>query len=138
VAAFSWASTLSVSAYWAHPSALAAFPAAELAWMAVSPLAVLCVVGGGATVVRRVEFSPRVLAFETRLGTVACAVMAVFLAGCFAWIVRGGPGPGPGLFHAGAIDVAGAVVMALALMVARQAARVARLRTDPIGDTRDG
>ena len=29
VAAFSWASTLSVSSFWAHPAALAAFPAAE-------------------------------------------------------------------------------------------------------------
>ena len=38
IAAFSWASTLSVSSYWAHPGALAGFPAAELAWMAASPL----------------------------------------------------------------------------------------------------
>ena len=30
--------SLSSSAYWAHPAALAAFPAAERAWMAVSPL----------------------------------------------------------------------------------------------------
>ena len=29
--------TLSVSAYWAHPAALAAFPGAEIAWMAASP-----------------------------------------------------------------------------------------------------
>ncbi len=150
VAAFSWASTLSVSAYWVHPSALAAFPAAELAWMAVSPLAMLGLVGGAVMVVRRVELSPRVLAFETRLGTMACGVMAVFLAGCFAWIVNGGPpgsgwgwgsGPGSGsggLFHAGAIDVAGAVVMALALADAGQAARVARLRAEPVGERRDG
>jgi hypothetical protein len=137
VAAFSWASTMSVSAYWAHPSALAAFPAAELAWMAVSPMAVLGVVAGAATVVRRVELSPRVLAFETGLGSVACGVMAVFLAGCFAWIVNGGPGP-RSLFHAGAIDVAAAVAMALALAVAGQAARVARLRAAPIGGRRDG
>jgi hypothetical protein len=47
VAAFSWASTLSVSSFWAHPAALAAFPPAELAWMALSPLAVACVVAGG-------------------------------------------------------------------------------------------
>ena len=53
VAAFSWASTLSVSSFWAHPAALAAFPAAELAWMALSPLAVAGAVTGAATVVRR-------------------------------------------------------------------------------------
>ena len=38
---------------------------------------------------------------------------------------RDGTGPG-NLFHAGAIDVAGLVVMTLALAVARQAARQAR------------
>src|SRR5206468_3017335 len=36
VAAFCWACTLSVSSFWAHPGALAAFPAAELTWMALS------------------------------------------------------------------------------------------------------
>ena len=41
VAAFAWASTLSVTSYWAHPSALAAFPPAEVAWMFISPFA-LC------------------------------------------------------------------------------------------------
>jgi hypothetical protein len=129
VAAFSWASTLFVSAYWAHPAALAAFPVAEFAWMAMSPLAVLGVVGSAAAVVRRAGLPPRVLAFEVRLGITACLVMAVFLAGCCvwisrAWISRGGPGSGP--FHAGAVDVGAAVVMAIALAVARQAARVAR------------
>jgi hypothetical protein len=42
VAAFAWASTLSVSSFWAHPAALAAFPAAELTWMVLSPLALAC------------------------------------------------------------------------------------------------
>ena len=92
VAAFSWASTLSVSAYWAHPAALARFPAGELAWMALSPLALAGLVGGAAALVRRTELSPRVLDFETRLGYAACGVMAVFLAGCCAWIVDGGRG----------------------------------------------
>jgi hypothetical protein len=59
VAAFSWASTLSVSSYWAHPSALASFPAAELAWMALSPLVMVGLVGGGAALVRRTELSAR-------------------------------------------------------------------------------
>jgi hypothetical protein len=126
VAAFSWASTLWVSSYWAHPSALAAFPAAELAWMAVSPLALTALVGGAAMVVRRAELSPRVLDFEVRLGVAACGTMAVFWLACCAWIINGGSGP-RNLFHAGAIDVAGVVVMAIALAVARQAARMARV-----------
>ena len=124
VAAFSWASTLSVSSFWAHPAALAAFPAAELAWMAVSPLAVACVVVGAAATVRRTQLSPRVLRFAIRLGYAACITMAVFLGGCCVWITGRAPGPGS-LFHPGAIDVAGAVVMAAALAVARQAARQA-------------
>jgi hypothetical protein len=84
VAAFAWASTLSVSSFWAHPAAMAAFPAPELAWMAVSPLAVACVVAGTATAIRRTELSPRVLAAETRLAVAACATMAAFLGGCCA------------------------------------------------------
>ena len=35
VAAYAWASTLFVTSYWAHPVALAGFPAAEVAWMVV-------------------------------------------------------------------------------------------------------
>ncbi len=126
VAAFSWASTLSVSSFWAHPAALAAFPAAELAWMALSPLALACVVAGAATAVRRTELSPGVLAFEIRLGTAAYLTMAVCLGGGCAWIADRAPGPG-NLFHPGAIDVAGAAVMAGALAVARQAVRQARV-----------
>ena len=124
VAAFSWASTLSVSSFWAHPAALAAFPAAELAWMALSPLAVASVVAGAATVIRRTELSPGLLDFEIRLGGAACVTMAVFLGGCCAWIADRAPGPG-NLFHAGAIDLAGGAVMIAILAVARQAARQA-------------
>lgn len=121
--AFEWATSLSVSAYWAHPGALASFPGAELTWMAVSPLALACAVAAAATLVRRTELPPRLLAFETRLAMAACAAMAVFLAGCACWVATGGQRR---LFHAGLIDVAGVTVMALALAVAQQAARTAR------------
>ena len=125
VAAFSWASTLSVSSFWAHPAALAAFPAAELTWMALSPLALACLMAGAATAIRRAELSPAVLRFEGRLGAAACVTMAVFLGGGCAWITGRTPRPGS-LFHPGAIDVAGLAVMALALGVACQAARRSR------------
>jgi hypothetical protein len=129
LAAFCWASTLSVSSYWAHPAALAAFPAAELAWMAVSPLAVACAVTGAAVLVRRTELSPGILKFETRLAAAACAVMVVFLAGCCCWVGTGEQGTGGphSLFHAGLIDVAGVAVLALTLAAGQQAARKARL-----------
>ena len=124
IAAFSWASTLSVSSYWAHPGALAGFPAAELAWMAASPLALAGLAGGAAALVRRGELPARILDFETRIGTAACAAMAVFLGGCCAWLLNREP---ENLFHAGAIDAAGAAVMTIALLAARHAARTARL-----------
>jgi hypothetical protein len=125
IAAFAWACTMSVSSYWAHPGALAAFPAAELAWMTVSPLAVAGAVGGVAQAVRRAALPLRVLRFEAGLGVAACAAMVVFLGGCCWWIAGGGPGPGDP-FHAGAIDVADAAAMAVALALARQAAHRAR------------
>jgi hypothetical protein len=125
LAAFSWASTLSVSSYWAHPSALAAFPATELAWMAVSPLAVVCAVAGAAVTVRRADLPRAVLRYELRLAAAACAAMPALLAGCCYWIAGGGGTP---LFHAGAIDVLAVIVMAAALVAAHRTARQARLR----------
>jgi hypothetical protein len=125
VAAFFWACTLSVSSFWAHPGALAAFPAAELTWMALSPLALACLVAGAATAVRRAELSPAILRFEGRLGAAASVMMAAFLCGGFAWL-PGRTAPPGSLFRPGAIDVAGLAVLALALAVARQALRQAR------------
>jgi hypothetical protein len=124
LAAFSWASTLSVSSYWAHPSALAAFPAGELAWMAVSPLAVVCAVAGTAVTVRRADLPRAVLRYEIRLAAAACAAMPALLAGCCCWIAAGGGTP---LFHAGAIDVLAVAVMAAALVAGHRTARQARL-----------
>ena len=125
VAAFCWASTLSVSSFWAHPAALAAFPPAELTWMALSPLALACLVTGAAAAVRRTELSPAALRFEARLARAACVIMAVFLAAGCAWIADRSPRPGD-LFHPGVIDVAGLAGMALALAVGCQAVRAAR------------
>lgn len=133
LAAFSWASTLSVSSYWAHPSALARFPSTELAWMALSPLALGCLVLGAAKLVRRLDFPAPVLLFEIRLATAASIVMGVFLVGCCLWIVDGGPGP-RNLFHAGAIDVMGTIVMMMTFGVAQRAVRGARRGTE--GPTR--
>jgi hypothetical protein len=119
VAAFSWAATLSVSSYWAHPAALAAFPVAEIAWMAVSPVALVAGVAGVTRLVRRLDLSPRILSYEARLAGNAAAVMAVFLVGAGCWVFA--EGSGPGLHHAGVIDTGGLVVMTMALAVARRA-----------------
>jgi hypothetical protein len=125
VAAFLWASTLSISSYWAHPGALFAFPLAEVAWMVASPVALGCVVVGATKILRRLDVSPPVLRHERRLGRVAAGATALFLTGSCCWIVDGGPGPG-NLFHAGAIDVSGLATMTAASVVAHRAVRQTR------------
>ncbi len=128
VAAFSWASTLAVSSYWAHPGSLASFPGAELAWMAVSPLAMVALAFGAATTVRRSALSARALRYESTLSAAAAIVMVLFLGACGGWILDGGPGP-RNLFHAGVIDVAGLAAMAAALAVVHRALSCARRGT---------
>jgi hypothetical protein len=122
VAAFGWAATLSVTSYWAHPAALLAFPAVEIAWMVISPAALALLAAGLARLVRRLDLPPRVLRYQARLGQLAAAGMAVFLAAAASWVLAAGHGPG-NLFRPGAIDVAALAVMALALAVGWQALR---------------
>jgi hypothetical protein len=119
-AAFLWAATLSVSSYWAHPDALRAFPAAERAWMALSPIAIGCLAAGGAGTLRRLPLGAGVLRYELTLAAVACAGMLAFLVGASLWVVDGGPGP-HNLFHAGLINVVGLGVMAATLVMAAAA-----------------
>ncbi len=125
VAAFWWATTLSISAYWAPPGALLSFPAAELGWMVVSPLAIVGTAVGVTKIVRRLDMSARLLRYEARIGEVAAAAAAAFLLGSSCWIVDGGPGP-RNLFHAGAIDVVGLAVMSAAAAVSFRCAFRAR------------
>jgi hypothetical protein len=132
LAAFEWATSLSVSAYWAHPASFfAQFPRAEVYWMATSPLALAASVTAAAVLVRRAGLSPRVLAFEVRLAAVACAVMVAVLGAAASWVATSGgnrlasTGTVPP-FHAGLIDLACTAVLAAVLPVAAQAARMAR------------
>ena len=66
VAAFGWASTLSVSSFWAHPAMLSRFPVSELAWMVVSPLAGLGMIAGLALLLRRLMLPVRVARYIWR------------------------------------------------------------------------
>jgi hypothetical protein len=131
-AAFSWASTLSVSSYWVHPHALRAFPAGEVAWMALSPLALIGLAAGTAVVVRRLRLPARLLGYEARLAGVAALAMACFLAGAACWVFGQGSGH-PGLFHAGAVDVAGLAVMTVAAAAGVGAAVCARRAVAGLG-----
>jgi hypothetical protein len=125
VAAFGWASTLSVSSFWAHPALLARFPAPLLFWMAVSPFAGAGLVASLATVVHRLPLSARALRRQSVLATAAAAAAIVFLAGSAVWV--GGHSPvESGLFRPGLVDGAELLLMALALLIVLRAAATVR------------
>jgi hypothetical protein len=129
LAAFLWASSMSVSTYWVHPGVL---PPAESQWMLASPLVLAAAVTAAAILLRRAGLSPRVLAFEARLATLACGVMAVILVAAAVWVATNGPvGTGnstgaPTPFRAGLIDLAATGMLAFALAIALQATRTAK------------
>ena len=120
VAAFAWAATLFVTAYWAHPASLLSFPAPELAWMVVCPIALVCFAVGAVRLVRKIELSPKLLRFEARLAQLGGMVMVMFLIGASLWVVDGGPGP-RNLFHVGVIDIGSICVMVASLATAGRA-----------------
>jgi hypothetical protein len=125
VAAFLWAMTLSITSYWAHPGALLSFPAPELAWMVVSPVALVGAAIGATTIIRRLDMSPRLLRYEGRLGSMAAGATAAYLVASWCWIVDGGSGP-RNLYHAGAIDIVGLALMTVAAGIALRTAHGAR------------
>ena len=134
LAAFIWAVTLFVTAYWVHPGMLAAFPGAERTWMELSPLLLAVAVASAVILVRRAGVSPRVARFEARIALACCTVMTAFLGLCAAWLAADGPlADGTALFHAGWINVASTAVLALTLAASVAAARTARrtLNTPP-------
>ncbi|HXW47604.1 MAG TPA: hypothetical protein VEL03_22600, partial [Streptosporangiaceae bacterium] len=124
-----WASTLSVSSYWAHPALLGRFPAAELAWMALSPLAAAGLVIGVVLVLRRLRLSPGLMRYQARLAAAASVAAVAFLAGAASWVL--GRSAGPAAFRPGLVNGAELLVMAAALAVAlRAAAGIRRARFD--------
>lgn len=133
LAALAWASTLSITSYWAHPAALRGFPATEVAWMAASPAALICLVVAAAQLIRRVELSPRALRFELAIVRLGCVAMIGFVVAPCLWIVGGGPGP-RNLFHVGAIDLVDVTVMGAMLVVACTSSRQVRAAVARLGD----
>jgi hypothetical protein len=93
--------------------------------MAVSPLALIGLAGGAAVLVRRLGLPARLLGYEARLAAAAALAMACFLGGAACWVFGQGSGPA-GLFHAGAVDVAGLAVMTVAAAAGVRAAVGAR------------
>jgi hypothetical protein len=126
LASFGWAATRGITAYWAHPGALASFPVIEVLWMLLSPLALIGLVASSARVVRRLDLSPRVVRYEVVVAAVAVAVTLLFVLGAAAWVLdNGAPGP-TGIYRVGMIDFVGLGVMAAASAVACRAALRAR------------
>lgn len=123
--AFLWSVTYWFSSFWGHWSSLSALSTQDLAWMAASPAALATAVAAAVALVRRAELSDRLLAYEARLAAVACAVMSLFLLGAGGWVWAGHPGglapTGVADGHAGLIDVAATVLLALALAAAYSA-----------------
>jgi hypothetical protein len=116
-----------VSAPRPAPTALLATDVISAAMLA---LLVLTVLAAAPVLVRRAGLSPRVLAFEVRLAAVACAVMVAVLGAAASWVATSGGSrlTGTGItapFHAGLIDLACTVALAVVLPVAAQAARMA-------------
>jgi hypothetical protein len=133
LAAPAWASTLSITSYWAHPAALLSFPATEVVWMAASPAALVCLVVAAAQLIRRVELSPRALRFELALARLACVAMLGFVVAPCLWIVGGGSGP-RNLFHIGAIDLVDLTVMGAMLVVVCSSSRQVRTAVERLCD----
>ncbi len=117
VAAFGWSSTLSVSSFWVHPDLLIRFPAAELAWMAASPVIGITLLIAAATAVRRLALAGGLVRYLSRLASGACLAAAVFLAGAAIWVVGQGGGDA-GLFRPGMVDGGELLIMTVALAVA--------------------
>lgn len=123
VARFCWAATLWVTSYWAHPAALAGFPARELAWMVVGPVATVAAVVGFWRAAVALAPGERLVRYEARLGVVVAAAMTVFAGGAASWIVSGTAGPAH-LFAVGAIDVIAVLLMVVTATVATRAVGV--------------
>jgi hypothetical protein len=126
VVAFCWSTTMWITSYWVHPAMLAAFPATQIAWMTLTPLAACGLMTGMAQLIRRLDRSPRALCFETWLGRVAGGGMLIFLCGVLRWLSSAAAGQ-RAVFHVGSIDVAGLTVLVLVLAAGMRTMRRADL-----------
>jgi hypothetical protein len=122
VARPTWAATLWISAYWAHPGALRQFPIREVAWMAVSPLLLAMSFIGALRAARQMVLSKPALRSLAILGTLGVTLAALFVAGATDWVFSRSSGP-HGLFAVGVIDELGLLVLAITLIAGAHTAR---------------
>ncbi len=127
LAAFGWASTLSVSAYWAHPRLWGMFPAAEMAWMVLSPVAWTGLIAGCVAVLRRLVLPTGMLRYLACVAAAATTAAVAFLAGAAVWVLASPASAGA--FRPGLVDGASLLIMAMAVVVAlRVVAGIRRAR----------
>lgn len=112
VGAFAWSATSSITAYWMHPTALAHFPATELTWMFLSPLALITALVGLGTIVVAVRQHTHFTTPSVWWTRVLGANMMAFLFGALWWLMDGDSSP-RNLFHRGLIDVIDVIMMTL-------------------------
>jgi hypothetical protein len=99
-----WAGTLWITSYWAHPSELRSFPASEVVWMLVSPLAWVTLIISVGAIVRQVKVSDTLARYLAVASAPALALMTVFLGGALMWVSSDQCGP-RNLFAVGDIDI---------------------------------
>jgi hypothetical protein len=136
LAAFGWASTLSLSSFWAHPAMLSRFPVSVLAWMVLSPLAGIGLVAGLAVLLRRLVLPVRTARYLARVASVSSLAAGLFLAGAASWVLVLRPGQSAVAFRPGMVDDGELMLMALTLAVAVRAVagiRRAQLALTPPG-----
>ena len=110
IGAFAWSATSSITAYWAHPAALAHFPTAVLAWMLLSPVALTATLVGLGTMMVTVRRDIRTSTPSIWWTRVLGITMLAFLFGALWWLVDGDAGP-RNLFHRGVIDIVDVLAM---------------------------
>ncbi len=117
LASLAWSATRPITAYWAHPTRLETFPAAQLGWMALAPLAMGSMLAGATTAIRRLSLPRRLLRWEARVARVGAVVLLAFLGAGICRVLASDPGPRH-LFTRGSIDILDVIGMGGSLLVA--------------------
>lgn len=122
LAAFGWSGTMWVTTYWAHPAALGAFPAGQIAWMLIAPIAIGCLVAGATMLACRLRLPPAALRYQAGAAAIGACGVVLLTAGALSWVAAAGSDRAP-LFRAGTMGQACLVVLAVAAIAGISAAR---------------
>lgn len=116
---WTWAATESISTYWIHPDRLLTLPAAEIAWMVVSPIATAVLCRGLLALVVATGLAGT---WRRNARLMAKAVLLPALVTAATWVVGSQHDPNAGL-RAGTLDLALIAAMTLAVVAVDAASR---------------